>query len=124
MRERKAFEKWIRPKLKKIQKVLLLEHFEPLNIKYGLESTRAYAECKVNYPYQSINLLYGDELLKDFRARKYDQILQALTHEMCHPITDPLYCKAVTQWISKSEIEDEREKLTDHIANIVLKNIL
>jgi hypothetical protein len=40
---------------------------------------------------------------------------------MVHPLTDGLYAKACNQWRFKEEIEDEREKLTDHIPSIFMK---
>jgi hypothetical protein len=118
------FEKWALPLLHKLQKVLLTEDFTPLTLHYGLENTRAYAECRCLYPYKSITINYGDEIVRDFKKGKRNDCLAALTHEMCHPITDPLYSKATSRYASKDEIEDERERLTDHIANIVLKNKL
>jgi hypothetical protein len=38
------------------------------------------------------------------------------SYGLCHLITDPLYSKASTRLVSKTEVEDEREKLTDHLA--------
>lgn len=116
------FEKWAIVELKKIQKKLLLEDFYPIEIKYRTENHESYAECRVAYPYKSITIKYGDAALHDFKEKKYEDIVDALTHEMCHPITDPLYVKGVSRWASRQEIEDERERLTDHIANIILKN--
>jgi len=37
-------------------------------------------------------------------------------------ITDPLYSKACDRYTGKNEIEDERELLTDKIANIITLN--
>jgi len=42
-------------------------------------------------------------------------------HEMFHVVTDKLYAKAGSRFVGNGELEDEREQLTDHLANIVLK---
>jgi len=41
------------------------------------------------------------------------------SYELCHLITEPLYSKASTQFVSKTEVEDEKEKSTDHLAVMV-----
>lgn len=114
----KVFEKWALPKLYKIQKILLLEHFAPLDLE---PSETEASECQFNYPYQTITIRYSKSVLSDFYNKNYQRVIGVLIHEMSHCLTDALYAKATTQWTSRSEIEDEREKLTDHIANIVLK---
>lgn len=120
-KERKAFEKWSMPVLKKLQDVLLLNDFFPLEIEPSEKDDTS--ECLVAYPYRSITVRYSNNLLQDWKKKKMDLVLSVLIHEMCHPITDPLYCKAVSRYAGKEEIEDEREGLTDHLANIIIKNI-
>jgi hypothetical protein len=125
-KERKHFEQWALPQLKRIQKVLLLEHFEPLEIEFGerLDKDGTYAESQFYYPYQSITIRYSDSMLQDFKKGLRRDIISCLTHEMCHPLTDPLYDKGVSRYVTNEEVRVERERLTDHIANIVLKNKL
>lgn len=120
-KNQQQFEKWAMPKLKELQKVLLLEHFHPLKLEFGCENKGAHAECNFTFPYQSITINYSEGLLKDFQKKDYEGVFNVLTHEMCHPLTDPLYAKALQRYVTKDEIQDEREKLTDHIANVVLK---
>jgi len=121
--QNKKFEKWAMPILVRLQKIILLEHFEPLKIEFGCKSKHAHAECQISYPYQSITFRYSKECLDDF-IKDPKEVLPVLVHEMCHPLTDPLYDKAVARFSGNKEIEDERERLTDHIANIVLRNKL
>ena len=119
MKKNKKFEKWALTELKKLRTVLLLEDFTPLSIEpSGKKNT---SECEVAYPYKSITIKYSEQVLDDFLKNKKENAIQVLTHEMCHPITDGLYTKASNRFVSKDEIEDERERLTDHIANILLK---
>jgi hypothetical protein len=123
-KERKQFEQWAKDVLAKIQKVLLLGHFAPLELEYGCKNAGAYAECELTYPYQSITVRYGDLALADWRKKDLESLKNVLIHEMCHPLTDPLYSKATSRYASRDEIEDERERLTDHIANVLIRQKL
>lgn len=42
-----------------------------------------------------------------------------LLHEMIHALTDEFYSKSTERFVSRTEIEDSRESLTDHITNVV-----
>ena len=120
-KERKAFEKWSVPVLKKIQDILLLNDFHPLEIEPSEKDNTS--ECLVAYPYKSITVRYSNNLVQDWKKKKINDVLSVFVHEMCHPITDPLYCKAINRYAGKDEIEDERERLTDHFTNIIVKNV-
>lgn len=117
----KDFEKYALKLLSKLQSILLLNDFYPLKIVFK-EVKTSTARCILHYPYKSITIEYGNELFEDWRKGNLTEVTEVLTHEMCHPISDELYCKSTERWASKSEIEDSRERLTDHIANIVLAN--
>jgi len=77
-------------------------------------------ECVFNYPYLNVTIKYSDKVVDKWKNGK--DIVPYLVHEMCHPITDPLYTKANSRYVSVDEILAEREKLTDYICNIVIKN--
>jgi hypothetical protein len=124
MNKQKEFEKWGLKKLEKIQKILLLDDHYPVTLTKKVLSKNSRAEASFNYPYKSIDVYYNDEMLKDFTDKKYQEVINTLVHEICHSLTDPLYSKAYERFISKNELEDERERLTDHIANIIIKNKL
>jgi hypothetical protein len=123
-KSQKQFERWALPQLKRLQKQLLLEHFEPLEIEYRSKMGDTYAECQFTYPYLSITIRYGDTMLADFQKGDKKGVHSALVHEMCHPLTDPLFDKAISRYVTKDEVNMERERLTDHIANIVLRNMI
>lgn len=76
-------------------------------------------ECKYNYPYLNVTIRYSEEF--EERWGKGEDMTPFIVHEMCHPITDPLYSKATERYASNTEILDERENLTDYICNIALK---
>lgn len=120
MNNKKA-EKEIEKVVKKYKDILLLQR-HTFNYKYPTASLKAIAECVVNYPYLNVTINYGD-MIKEKLKNKED-IAPYIVHEMCHVITDPFYCKAVSLYKSKDELEDERELLTDYICNIVIKNKL
>lgn len=89
-------------------------------LEHVCESEHAYAECKVCYPYLNATIRYSNLLVMELFAKGID-IKPYIIHELCHLITDPLYCKAVSRYVSIGEINDERERLTDYICNIALQ---
>ena len=99
---------------------LLLEN-RTWKVKYGVRDESSLMECEFNYPYLNVTINYSDRLIE--RWKNKEDIIPFVVHEMCHPITDPLYCKAVGRYTSESEIKDERETLTDYICNIVIKGL-
>jgi hypothetical protein len=103
--------------VKKYKKILGLDIYD-LTIEEGVQDDGALAECVFRYPYLDntirINVL-------SYRKENKEKREKVIIHELCHVITDPLYSKANSRYVSKDEILDEREKLTDCIANIVYK---
>lgn len=93
--------------------------------KYHLKVTKSedkdtYLASEFNYPYLDINILYSEKSFKDWQKSKLDAE-RRMIHEFCHTITDPLY-SICNNYPSKKEIEQARERLTDHIAQIVNKH--
>lgn len=118
------FEKYLMQISLKYQKILLLDN-SVLTWTFGTDNKNAYAESWVAYPYLSLNLHYSQEMLDEWLKNKTSKIVKrAIIHEMIHPLTDALYIKGIERYSSKSEINNERERLTDHIANIIIKNNL
>lgn len=114
----KELEKEILKIVGKYQSILLLNR-NTFEIRYGTESKTALMESVFNYPYLNVILKYSDDLIK--RWEKGENIVPYVVHEMCHTITDPFYAKAISRYVTKDEITDERELLTDYICNIVIK---
>lgn len=122
MKRDKQFEAWARPILLKAQKKLLVEEFVPLELVPSDEHPQlAFGLC---YPYKDAKVYYGPDAIRIFKQRRFEYLKKALVHEICHALTDPIYCKAGSRYISKDELEDERERLTDHLANLIIKNKL
>lgn len=117
----KKFEEYLTKLINKYSKILLLDK-HTFELHYGVYEQNSLMECVFNYPYLNVTINYGDKVMEKWVNGK--DIKPYLVHEMCHPITDPLYSKATSRYVSKDEILDEREKLTDYICNIVIKNKL
>lgn len=106
--------------MKKIQKILFLDGHHPFELE---PSNTEASEFRFAYPYKMITVRYSSQLIEDWNKKKYELVKSVLIHEMCHAITDPFYSKAVERYAGKNEIEEERERLTDTIANIIAKHI-
>lgn len=115
----KKIEKYILQVIKKYQPLLLLQR-NTFELEHPTTNPDALMECVCNYPYLNVKLKYSDNLIKDYKRGR--DIVPYIIHEMCHVITDPLYCKATERYVSKNEILDERELLTDYICNILVIN--
>lgn len=118
--DKKNFEKWAMLQLEKLQKIFLVEDHTPLVLEYNTKKPKV-SEFQYVYPYKTITIRYSDYVLEDWSKKKYDMAVGVLAHEMAHVVTDPFYAKAVSRYLDKESMEDERERLTDHIANMVIK---
>ena len=117
MIKEKQYQEWIRQMFKKYQPILFLDPYH-LKLKKVKDN---YLASKFNYPYLDIDIEYSDESIKDWVENKKDAE-RRMIHEFCHTITDTFYNVSVDRYCTKSQMEDARERLTDHIAQIVNKH--
>ena len=121
MTTKKAFEAWAWPILRKYQSILLIQDH---NLTFEYDDTMrggTLMEHANRYPYKETNITYGDTAIRYFKDKKHNDLRGVLIHELCHSVTDPLYVKACNRYATIDDLADERERLTDHIANVVLK---
>lgn len=120
-KNRKEFESWAQKELEKWQQKLLLNDHTLSPIEKSDDNS---SKCVLRYPYKDIEIKYSEYVFECWKKRKKNEATSILIHELCHVFTDPFYCKATSRYISKDDMEDERERLVDHITNIVTKNIV
>lgn len=118
MKSEKEYVKWVFQMFKKYAPVLFLDKY---HFRVELDKEKRYMASKFNYPYLDITILYSQESLDDWIKDKRDAE-RRLIHEFCHSITDPYYCVTTDRYVSKNQLEDARERLNDHIAQIVNKH--
>lgn len=109
------YKKWIRKQI---------DYYAPI-LGVNLNSIRLeqrdgedeYISISCTYPYLDPTIFYSKESFINWKKGKLkkDRIL----HELCHIITDPLYCVALDRYVSKTTINNERERLTDIITSII-----
>lgn len=118
MKTEKDFKKWIEKNIEYYKPYLDI-NLQNIIVKKGVNT--GYMEITNVYPYLEPVIRYSDSALKEWREGilTKDRVL----HELCHILTDPLYVKANERYVSKNEILDERERLTDTIA-IILNNLI
>lgn len=112
----KEYENWVEEMFEKYKGILFIEKYQ-LWFKATEDN---YLASKCHYPYLNITIMYSEKAVEKWKRDKYDAETEII-HEFCHSITDPLYCKANSRYVSQDEITQERERLTDHISNIVIK---
>lgn len=116
-----SFEKYVHEIISIYSPKLLLQR-NTWKLNYGVENDNSLMECRNNYPYLNVTLNYSDKIVDIWK--KGEDCLPFIIHEMCHPITDPLFNKATNRYVGRDELRDERELLTDYICNIIVKNLL
>lgn len=118
----KEFEKKFLPYLEQVSRVILLDVFYPITLKYKKvldeDDHKVIAMFNDNYPYKDIEIEYSDKLMK----QKDKVVKEVLLHEMCHAVTSPLAHKGAGRYITEGEISDVEEETVEHIANIIRKN--
>jgi hypothetical protein len=119
MKEEKQLIKWIEEMYHKYKATLFIEKYH-LKCRVPKKDEDYYLASKFNYPYLDLTIIYSDEFLKEWQKDKKDAE-RRIVHEFCHAITDPFY-SVVINWPTKTQIENEREILNDHIAQIVNKH--
>ena len=116
---RREYVKHLERVIKKYKSIMFLDsHTFTIKAKDDNESD-GYFECKHNYPYLNGDIYYSQESYKDWK--KGIDIELSMIHEMAHALTEPLWIKASARYVSKGELLDELEKLTDIIAAMVIK---
>lgn len=116
MKKEKDYIKWIHRMYDKYKAILFIESHHLKTEK----KTTGYLASEFNYPYLDINIEYSEEAMNDWVKNPKDAE-RRMIHEFCHTITDPFY-SVIMDFPSKKAIENERERLTDHIAQIVNKH--
>lgn len=120
MKDRKEFEKWVHKVVDKYRKVLLVQdHTFSIQYVENLRSSSLMEHANM-YPYKTCHLKYGEAAMRYWRDGDKEELRQCLIHELCHDITDPLYMAGTERYTTIDAIANERERLTDHIANIII----
>ena len=117
--EEKKFYKWMDEVIEKYRKILLLHSYQ-IGYKKKDESGH-YLSMEFTAPYRHSCLFYSTKFMEqvlDSDTDK-DELERRVCHELFHVVTDRFYSLANARVVSDREIEDERESLVDHLANIV-----
>lgn len=112
----KDYQQWILKMYEKYKSVLFIEKYH-LRVE---KDEKSYMASEFNYPYLDAKILYSNKAFKDWQVNKKDAE-RRLIHEFVHIITDQFY-SVVINWPSKTAVEEARERLTDHIGQIVNKH--
>lgn len=78
---------------------------------------------RINYsqPYKTANIWYYQQTVELFKKKNFAVLRQALTHEIAHILTCPLATLAGDRYVSKMQVEDTVENLTETIGQLCRK---
>ena len=110
MKEEKEYREWIENMWEKYH----------LKLRISTKEEGYLLASKFNYPYLDATIIYSEESIKDWKLDR-KEAERRIVHEFCHIITDQFY-SVVINWPTKNAIEEARERLNDHIAQIVNKH--
>jgi len=119
MKEEKEYKKWIEEMYNKYAPILFIEKYN-LNSRIAESDEDYYLASKFNYPYLDATIIYSKKAIEDWKKDKKNSE-RKIVHEFCHIITDPFYA-TVCNWPAKDQLEQARERMNDHIAQIVNKH--
>lgn len=121
-KQQKEFEKWANKIIKKYEKVLLL-HDHLITIRHAEVDEGSLMEHGFSFPYKTTDIRYNKIAMEYWNEGRKKELEDCIVHEMCHSLTDPFTEIAYERFINKKQLENERERLTDTIANIVIKGL-
>lgn len=120
MKNEKEYKKWIDAMFNKYSPILFLMAYH-LTSELKKDDESHYLSSEFNFPYYDIKIWYSERAINDWMKNKIDAE-RRMIHEFCHTITDEFYEAALRRFINKEDLNDKRESLTDHIAQIVNKH--
>lgn len=81
-----------------------------------------YLASRFNYPYLDITIIYSGDAIENLQKDPM-KLKRQIIHEFCHVITDPFYSVCMG-YSTKEQIENERERMVDHISQIINKHVV
>lgn len=121
-------EQWFESLLPRLFQVYGLRSFSVSYCSYTEEDAEHSPDggtvmLAVNYQkeYHTVNLKVHSIAYEMWAAKEFDELLDALVHEVAHVITAPLAYMAMDRYVRKSEITSANEEATESIAQIARK---
>ena len=113
---KKQFVKYLEGLVKKYRKILRLDLSD---ITIEEDPKIEYISIGVNYPYKNSIIYFNDKSFGDYKTGKVKDFTSYIIHELCHIYTEPLYIKALHRFTGREEMENERERLTESICQLI-----
>ena len=78
---------------------------------------------RINYSnaYKTANIWFFPHAVQLFKEKNFAVLRQAITHEIAHILTNPLADLATERYVSKRELDDATETLTEQIGQLCRK---
>jgi hypothetical protein len=128
--KQKTFEEWLTENTSMIIKLIGVGS---ININYLRvsadektgENKEKYVIFDMNYdiPYKSVYINFYPITEELFKKEKFNELTNALTHELSHIITYPLYQLSKQRYTTQKLINDTNEEATESIAMILRRVI-
>lgn len=126
------FRKYISTMTSDIRTMLFHGEYE-MNIEYIADDKKrnswnesrfnTYADIDIDFRYLRFTIAIYPIIKKLYEEKQGWQILNIITHEMCHLLTEPLYYFAIPiiSNTTQETLEEVRERQTQRIANVIVR---
>lgn len=117
-KDQKKLAEFIKRHLELMQTCFALTHYD-IKVKWKpkLEDTM---KIHIHINYLDAKLLWGNDLLKFWRDKNTEMVLQCIAHELIHipiaPLTDEMCCKKVTEVVKHFE-----ENAVEHCSRLAYR---
>lgn len=121
------FKKFIKDNLIDLRKAYFCGEYE-MSVEYMDEdkksgNTDCMAEIDIDTTYLNFTVNIYPILERNYKEKKFDKIIEILSHEIAHILTEPLYKVIMDLYkganIHQNSFEEVREQQTQRITNVV-----
>jgi len=94
-----------------------------LYVSRGKKQSEAMFEIIYRSEYKTGYVHYYNEAEEVFQERRYDLLIQSITHEVCHVLVGKIDDLARDRYVNEKQIINADEELTETIAQLLRKYI-
>lgn len=105
--------------------IRLKKHLHLTSVRISMETTptkdseRWIFEIVPGHPYQHALLRWTESTFLDWQNKKFEDVSEALLHEMIHCLLDPFVKMARERYITEANFKSVYEEITDKISVIL-----
>lgn len=119
-----AYKNFIVKIVGEAKRLMMLRHYG-IDVSFDLEDEGTAAEIRVNVKYYSAHIKCHKNVYDHYKNGDKERVIEMITHEMAHIITEPLYVFAVDAATNTNQkyLETIREQTTENITWLIVREV-